>query len=97
MAGEMDRVLSDYADDATFIRTGGNVGTGHTEIDQVFGEIGEALEGFDFEQVSVTDDGSVLLLVWQGRHADGRVANGSDTFVIQDGKIRQQTLAYWVS
>ena len=97
MAGDMDGVLSDYAEDATFIRPGGRIGSGHDYISQVFAEIGASLDGFAFEQVSVTDDGAVVLLEWRGVHEDGRVANGSDTFVIQDGTIRQQTLAYWVA
>ncbi len=97
MSGDMEGVLSDYTEDATFIRTGGRVATGHAGIEQVFGDIGEALEGFAFEQVSITEEGSTLLLEWQGRHGDGRVANGSDTFVIHDGMIRHQTLAFWVS
>ncbi len=97
MSGDMEGVLSDYTEDATFIRSGGRIATGHPGIEQVFAEIGEDLDGFAFEQVSVTGNESILLLEWQGKHADGRVANGSDTFVIQDGKIRHQSLAYWVS
>jgi ketosteroid isomerase-like protein len=97
MAGDMDAVLSDYAEDATFIRQGGQVADGHAGIRAVFDEIGKDLDGFSFEQVSITGKDSVLLLEWHGRHDDGRIANGSDTFVMQDGKIHHQTLAFWIS
>ena len=40
MAGDMDRLLSDYADDALFVRPG-QVAQGHAEITRFFEDIGD--------------------------------------------------------
>ena len=45
MAGDMDRLLSDYADDALFVRPG-KTAQGHAEITRFFEDIGGALDGF---------------------------------------------------
>ncbi len=96
MAGDMDRLLSDYADDALFVRPG-KTAQGHAEITRFFEEIGGALDGFAIEQVSVTTSEPIVMLEWRGSHADGRSASGTDTFVIEDDKIRHQSLAFGVS
>ena len=96
MAGDMDRLLSDYADDALFVRPG-MTAQGHAEITEFFMEIGVALNGFSVEQVSVTTDEPIVVLEWRGSHADGRSASGTDSFVITDGKIQYQTLVFSVS
>ena len=95
MSGDMDRLLSDYADDALFVRPG-QVAQGHAEITEFFMEIGGALDGFSVEQVSVTTAEPVVVLEWQGSNADGRSASGTDSFIIEDDKIRHQTLVFSV-
>ena len=51
-------------------------------------DIGGALDGFAVEQVSVTTAEPIVVLEWQGGHADGRRASGTDTFIIEDDKIQ---------
>ena len=65
MSGDMDRLLSDYADDALFVRPG-QVAQGHAEITAFFEDIGGALDGFSVEQVSVTTAEPIVVLEWQG-------------------------------
>ena len=96
MSGDMDRLLSDYADDALFVRPG-QVAQGHAEITAFFEDIGGSLDGFSVEQVSVTTAEPIVVLEWQGSHADGRSASGTDAFIIEDDKIRHQTLVFSVS
>ena len=95
MAGDMDRLLSDYADDALFVRPG-QVAQGHAEITEFFMDIGGALDGFSIEQVSVTTAEPIVVLEWRGSHDDGRSASGTDSFVITGDKIRLQTLVFSV-
>ena len=45
----------------------------------------------------MTTSDPVVLLEWQGSHADGRSASGTDSFIIQDDKIQHQTLVFGVS
>ena len=95
-AGDMDRILADYADAAVFIRPN-TVARGRTEIRGVFDELGDLLAGFDLTQESVTVDGPLVLFEWSGRNPDGRTARGADTFYITDDRIRLQTLSYSIS
>ena len=95
-AGDMDRVLADYADDAAFMRPNA-VARGHAEIRGVFNELGDQLAGFDLAQESVTVDGPLVLFEWSGRNPDGRTAQGADSFYITDDRIRLQTLSYSIS
>ncbi len=95
-ADDIDRILSDYADAAVFIRPNA-IARGHTEIRGVFGELGDELAGFDLTQESVTVDGPFVLFEWSGRNPDGRSARGADTFYVTDDRIRMQTLSYSIS
>ena len=45
---------------------------------------------------AVTVEGDTVLLTWSGSHADGRSAEGVDTFVISDDLINVQTLVYQI-
>lgn len=91
--GDMDAIAQDYADDAILIRPDRRF-YGHKGCRKFFAELFEELDGFTAEQHSVTIDETVILLEWRATHADGRTATGVDTFVIEDGKIQTQTLAF---
>ena len=45
---------------------------------------------------TVTVAGDTVLLTWSGTHADGRTAEGIDTFVVSDDLIDVQTLVYQI-
>jgi|APSaa5957512622_1039677.scaffolds.fasta_scaffold415417_1 ketosteroid isomerase-like protein len=92
-AGDMDRVIADYAEDAAFVLPG-KVARGHTAILATFEGLGEDLAGFALTQESVTVDGPTVLFEWSGRDAEGNQAHGVDVFHIHDNLIRQQALSY---
>ena len=96
LAGDMDRILSDYASDAVFV-TPGRVARGHAGVQSVFEGIGADLGEMAFNQESVTVGDSMILFEWSGTSAGGRSARGSDAFYIADGLIRFQTLTYSVA
>ena len=92
-AGDMDRVLADYADDAIFVLPG-KIARGHSEIMTTFDALGEDLMGFELKQDSVTVGGAMVLFEWSGVNADGAKAAGVDAFHIQNDRISFQALSY---
>ena len=96
LSGDMDRILADYAPDAVFVQPGA-VARGHARIQAVFEGIGENVGEMAFSQDSVSVGDSMVLLEWSGQGAGGRSAGGVDSFYIEDGFIRYQTLSYSVN
>jgi ketosteroid isomerase-like protein len=91
--GDMDAIVRDYAEDAVLIRPDQTF-SGHEGCQNFFHDLFEELEGFAAQQQSVTIDETTVLLEWRASHADGREAIGVDTFIIENGKIRIQTIAF---
>ena len=96
LSGDMDRILADYAPDAVFV-TPGAIARGHAEVQSVFEGIGENVGEMALSQDSVTAGDSMILLEWSGQGADGRAARGIDSFYVEGGFIRYQTLSYSVT
>ena len=96
LSGDMDRILADYAPDAVFVQPGA-VARGHAGIQAVFEGIGANVGEMAVSQDSVTVGDSMVLLEWSGHGAGGRRASGVDSFYIEDGFIRYQTLSYSVN
>ena len=91
MAGDLDGILSDYADDAVFFHQQGTAkGTG--EIRSFVESMGEAMASLipNFEMITQGIDGEVMYIVWKSGDA---VPLGTDTFVVKNDKIVAQTLA----
>jgi ketosteroid isomerase-like protein len=84
-AKDLDGIMADYADDAVIITNVGGVVNGLDAIRGMFSAV--ELPGFESSLVHVEDD--YAFIVWK---SDG-VAFGTDTFVVQDGKITLQTAA----
>ncbi len=95
LAGDMDRVMADYATDAVFVRPD-EVARGHDGIKAFFDGIGDELGDMELRQESVTVDGPIVLFEWSGRGLRGRSARGTDTFYVEGDRIRFQTLTYTV-
>ena len=91
--GDMDAITRDYADDAILIRPD-RMFSGHSGCRAFFTELFEQLNGFAADQHSLTIDNPVILLEWRATHTDGRTATGVDTFIVENGKIKIQTLAF---
>lgn len=92
-AGDLDDILSDYADDAVFISPGG-VLRGKDGIrvafTQLLGDVPQAV----WELKNQIYEGDVLFLEWAADSAVVRVDDGVDTFVFRDGLIWVQTVRY---
>jgi ketosteroid isomerase-like protein len=92
-SGDMDAIVRDYAENAVLIRPNQTL-AGHEGCRKFFHDLFEELEGFSAQQHSVTVGEATVLLEWRASHADGRTAIGADTFIIENGKIQIQTVAF---
>src|SRR5262249_39829166 len=93
VAGDLDEIVADYADDAVFITPAG-VKRGkdgvRAGVTQLLADVPDAKGELPPE----TYDGDVGFLEWTTDSARTKVEDGIDTFVCRDGFIRVQTVRY---
>jgi ketosteroid isomerase-like protein len=86
--------IADYADEATFFSQAG-VLHGSDAIRRFFGAMFEEFEkpGMSFDLLQQQVDGDTAYIVWKAESADNVYEIGTDTIIVQDGKIVTQTFA----
>jgi ketosteroid isomerase-like protein len=93
-SGNVDAILANYAEDAVIMVPGATM-RGHKDIRPMFeglvAEFGQP--GVTFEMLNQDVDGDVALIVWKAETGKAIYELGTDTFIIHDGKIVQQTVA----
>jgi hypothetical protein len=92
-AGDLEGIVSDYADDAVFITPEG-VLRGKDGVRQGFSRLLGDLPNAKYELPTILFDDDVLLLEWTAESAETRADDGIDTFVFRDGLIQVQTVRY---
>jgi|KBSSwiStaDraftv2_1062776.scaffolds.fasta_scaffold2696678_2 ketosteroid isomerase-like protein len=85
-AGDLDAVMADYTDESVLISSRHGVLTGAAI--RGFFESPADMTGFAVTGLHI--EGDVILVTWK----TAAVPAGSDTFVIRDGKIAVQTVAF---
>jgi ketosteroid isomerase-like protein len=85
-SGDLEALMADYTDQSVLISSRHGVLTGPAI--RAFFESPSDMTGFEVTGLHV--EGEVILLTWK----TAAVAAGSDTFVIRDGKIAVQTVAF---
>jgi ketosteroid isomerase-like protein len=95
---DLGGTMTDYADEATFFSQGG-VLHGSDAIRQFFGTLFEEFEkpGMSFDLLQQEVDGDTAYIVWTSESADNVFEIGTDTFIVQNGKIVTQTFAGKIS
>jgi ketosteroid isomerase-like protein len=94
IAGKLDDIVDDYADDAVFITPAG-VLRGKEGIRQAFTKLLADLPNAEWAVPTQIFEGNVLFIEWNARSADSRADDGIDTFVFDDdGQIKVQTVRY---
>ena len=85
-------VVEDYSSDALFI-TPDKTYKGKAEIYGFYEEFLPNFKGFQFNTVKQETNGKVVYFVWYGKgeHIDLQLA--TDTYIIENGKIKQHTFA----
>lgn len=82
-----------YADDIVLLTCNSEY-VGHDGIRTSAARLREQLPDVRYEFIAKKVHGPYALLVWRADSHRFRAIEGSDTFVIQDGKIKLQTVHY---
>ncbi len=92
-AGDLDKIIADYADDAVLITPAG-VRRGREGIRAAFTQLLADVPDAAWDLKTQIYEDDVLFLEWAADAAATRVEDGIDTFVFRDGLIRVQTVRY---
>ena len=93
IAGDLEGIVSDYADDAVFITPAGTL-HGKDGVREGFKKLLGDVPNADWDVPTQIYEGDVLFIEWSAKAADSYVEDGIDTFVFRDGQIRVQTVRY---
>jgi hypothetical protein len=93
VAGDLDEIVADYADDSVLITSDG-AAHGKEGIRKVFVKLLDDLPNAVWDLKTQIFEGNVLFLEWTADSAINRVIDGVDTFVFRDGMIWAQTVRY---
>jgi ketosteroid isomerase-like protein len=97
MARDIDAVMGDYAPDSVLVLPDG-VYSGTESIRE---QILKAFENGDqdaapFNVTGTQAAGSLAYATWTWDMADGSIVEGSDTFIVHNGKIAKHTVAFFL-
>ena len=95
IAGDLEGIVSDYADDAVFITPAG-VLRGKDGVREGFTKLLSDVPNAEWAVPTQIFEGDVLFIEWSADAASTRVEDGIDTFVFRDGEITVQTVRYTV-
>lgn len=93
-AGDMKETLADYTEASVIVTQGGEL-RGLKAIEGLFGSLFAefAKPGASFDLKLLSTANNVGYIVWSAETADNVYELGTDTYVIEGGKIAAQTLA----
>lgn len=94
-AGDLDEIVTDYADDAVLITPAG-VNRGKDGVRAAFTQLLADIPSAAWNLKTLIYEDDVLFLEWAADAAATQVEDGIDTFVFHDGLIRAQTVRYTV-
>ncbi len=96
--GDIAGTMADYTAESRFFTPDG-VLRGSEAIRRFFVSLFEefAKPGKSFEMLRQEVDGDTAYIVWKAETADNRFELGTDTFIVQNGKIVTQTFAGKIS
>jgi ketosteroid isomerase-like protein len=93
IAGDIDGIVSDYADDAVFITPDGTR-RGKDGVREGFEKLLSDLPNAEWDVPTQIFEGDLLFIEWNAKSESTRADDGIDTFVFRDGLIRAQTVRY---
>ncbi|WP_420572595.1 nuclear transport factor 2 family protein [Kordia sp.] len=86
------KVLEDYAEDAVFI-TPDRTFKGQTEIFNFYKEFIPNFKNFSFSTLKQEAHDNLVYFVWKGKNEFLDIELATDTYIIENGKIKQHTFA----
>ena len=89
---DLQAVISDYTNESVLITEGGTY-MGPEEIEGFFTDLMVHFpkQDSDFELDKLVAKDGMVYIIWHAKTPSLEVALGSDTFIVKDGKIFQQT------
>jgi hypothetical protein len=93
IAGDLEGIVSDYAEDAVFITPEG-VRRGKDGVREGFVKLLGDVPSAKWDVPTQIFEDDLLFIEWTADSENTRVEDGIDTFVFRDGLIRAQTLRY---
>lgn len=87
-----NNVAEDYADDALFI-TPDHTYKGKEEILKFYEAFLPNFTGFEFKTIKQESNANVVYFVWSGKNERLDIQLATDTYIIENGKIKQHTFA----
>ena len=94
MSGDLEADLRrNYCEDVTLLTENSN-GQGHDLVRISAGRLAEQLPNGKYEFLSKQVRGPYALLIWRATSDNFRAVAGADSLLIEDGKIRMQTIHY---
>ena len=93
IAGDIDEIVADYADDAVFITPRG-ARYGKDGVRAGFTELLSDLPDAKWDVPTQVFEGDILFIEWNAVSAATRAMDGIDTFVFAGDSIRVQTVRY---
>ena len=85
-------VMEDYTEDALFI-TPEQTYQGKAQITEFYQAFLPKFEGFEFITIKQETHGNLVYFVWHGKNQHLDIQFATDTYLIEDGKIKQHTFA----
>jgi hypothetical protein len=95
IAGDLEGIVSDYADDAVFITPDG-VRRGKGGVREGYVKLLADVPDAQWEVPTQVFEDDLLFIEWKATSTNTRVVDGVDTFLFRDGLIRAQTVRYTV-
>ena len=93
--GDMVKILENYRDDVVIVTPQG-VLEGHSGVEAFFTQALTALPGLKLSPKSIVYARDVALLLWTATSTAGRVNDGVDTYVLEDGAFKFQTVSFTI-
>lgn len=93
MAGDIDGIVADYADDALFI-TPQRVLRGKDGVREAFTTLLRELPNAAWDVPTQVYEDDILLIEWSAVSEKSQARDGIDTFVFRGDSIRVQTVRY---
>src|SRR3954454_11717377 len=93
IAGDLEGIVSDYADDAVFITPAGTL-YGKDGVREGFTKLLADVPNAEWDVPTQIFEGDVLFIEWSAHAEKTFVEDGIDTFVFRDGEIVVQTVRY---
>jgi predicted SnoaL-like aldol condensation-catalyzing enzyme len=94
--GDLDLILADYREDSVLLTAQG-VFEGKAMIEAFFTQALGALPQAKFKATGIYPAGDAVLLHWTAESPGGRIDDGVDTFVVDDGAIQLQTASFTIT